>query len=57
MKGAWRKSFLTAIGSALADSARRIVDSIASVDFLLATSAACLIVFLDMLTGKWEDDG
>ena len=43
MNGVWRKSFFAAIGSAFAESARRLVLSIASVVCLRAASAACLM--------------
>ena len=43
MSGVWRMSFLTAMGSALADSANRLVVSIASDVRIRAASAACLM--------------
>lgn len=55
MKGVWRKSFLAARGSDLADSAMRLVVSIASEVCLRAASAACLMVFeVDMMGGRGE---
>lgn len=43
MNGVWRKSFFATPESAFAESAKRLVDSIAPEVLLRAASAACLI--------------
>lgn len=55
MRGVWRKSFLAAMGSALAVSAIRFVVSIASEVLLRAASAACLIELVVDIVGEGEE--